>query len=339
MYTTLPERETVPLSELYSKMLWIRMVEEAIAERYQQQEMRCPVHLSIGQEGAAVSVCAALRPEDQIFSTHRCHAHYLAKGGDLFRMLAELHGRQSGCCAGRGGSMHLMDEKAGVAASIPIVGANIPLAVGAALAFRQQGRESCSVAFLGDGAAEEGVFHESLNFASTHRLPILFVLENNLYSVYTNLGQRQPDSSLSRFALAHSLKWAEADSADVENSHRVVLELLRGIDAGEGPALLVLDTYRYHAHCGPEVDDDLGYRSRSEVDERRKRCPLKWARQIMTDRGNWSQMDAERTKRNFQSRIDTAFSEAVESPFPKADSAGDFIYAPSKSLCEVLHAD
>ena len=177
---------------LLRAMLRIRLIEEEIAARYAEQEMRCPVHLSTGQEAVAVGVCAALRPDDKVVSTHRCHAHYLAKGGDLKAMLAEMHGRAAGCCGGRGGSMHLFDDDAGVLLSLPIVGSCLPIANGVALSMIQRGLDAVSVAFFGDGATEEGVFHETLNFAAVHRLPALFVLENNLYSCYTGLNDRQP---------------------------------------------------------------------------------------------------------------------------------------------------
>ena len=162
--------------------------------------MRCPVHLSVGQEAAAVGACAALRPDDRIVSTHRCHGHYLAKGGDLAAMIAELHGKQTGCCGGRGGSMHLFDERAGVVASVPVVGSSIPLGVGIALNFQQRGEDKVCVAFLGDAAVEEGAFHEAANFAVVHRLPVIFLVENNLYSVYTRIEQRQPERPLAQLA-------------------------------------------------------------------------------------------------------------------------------------------
>src|SRR5260370_4819372 len=177
---------------IFRTMVRIRMVEEEIAARYGQEKMRCPVHLSIGQEAVAAAVSAALRPTDQVVSTHRSHAHYLAKGGDLRAMLCELMGREPGCCSGRGGSMHLFDQAVGMLLSSPIVAASIPVGVGAALAIKQRGEDAVAIVYMGDASVEEGVFHESANFAALHRLPVVFVCENNLYSVYTALRDRQP---------------------------------------------------------------------------------------------------------------------------------------------------
>ena len=189
--------------ELYACMQRIRLVEEAISTRYVEQEMRCPVHLSIGQEAAAAGVCLALETRDKVFSTHRSHAHYLSKGGDLRKMLAEIYGKATGCIGGRGGSMHIMDLDVNMVASIPIVGSCIPLAVGSALADSLDGRDNVSIAYLGDASVEEGVFHESANFAKLRDLPVLFVCENNLYSVYTQLHERQPDRPITSLAEAH----------------------------------------------------------------------------------------------------------------------------------------
>ncbi|HER26081.1 MAG TPA: thiamine pyrophosphate-dependent dehydrogenase E1 component subunit alpha, partial [Rhodospirillales bacterium] len=177
---------------MYSSMLRIRLVEEGIVERYPEQEMRCPVHLCIGQEAAEVGACAALEAGDQVFSGHRAHGHYLAKGGNLKAMLAEIYGKETGCTGGVGGSMHLIDLQAGFMGAVPIIGATIPIGVGAAFASRYFEAGKVVMIFLGDGACETGVFHESLAIAALHKLPVVFVVENNLYSVYSSLDVRQP---------------------------------------------------------------------------------------------------------------------------------------------------
>src|ERR1700720_425294 len=178
--------------ELVRAMMRIRRTEETLAERYKEQEMRTPTHFSIGQEAIAVGVCVALNREDVVYSGHRCHAHYLAKGGDLVAMVAELYGKETGCARGRGGSVHLNDPAAGVIASSAILGQTMAVAVGTALAFAMDGRDDVAVTFFGDGTVEEGIFHESLNFAVMRRAPVLFVCENNGLSTHTRLDVRQP---------------------------------------------------------------------------------------------------------------------------------------------------
>ncbi|HLN08988.1 MAG TPA: thiamine pyrophosphate-dependent dehydrogenase E1 component subunit alpha, partial [Xanthobacteraceae bacterium] len=260
--------------ELYRSMLRIRMVEEEIAKRYAQQEMRCPVHLSIGQEATAVGACAALRPDDQIITSHRGHAHYLAKGGDLKAMLAEIYGRSTGCCGGRGGSMHLFDDEAGVLASVPIVGSFIPLGTGAALSYRLANQDRVCIVFLGDGATEEGAFHESVNFAAVHRIPVIFFVENNLYSCYTGLADRQPNRPLSDLARAYGIPSAQVDGNDVLAVHATTAPAVSRARAAKGPTLIVADTYRWREHCGPNYDNDIGYRTVDEFHAWRARCPV-----------------------------------------------------------------
>src|SRR5581483_333859 len=180
------------ISKLYHQMLRIRAVEEAIAALYSEQQMRCPVHLSIGQEAVAAGSCAAVEQTDYAMSGHRSHAHYLAKGGSLRAMMAEIYGKAAGCCGGKGGSMHLVDLAAGFLGAVPIVGSTIPIAVGTAFASKARGESRVTLSFFGEGATEEGVFHESINFASLKKLPVVFVCENNFYSVYSPLSVRQP---------------------------------------------------------------------------------------------------------------------------------------------------
>src|SRR3972149_11018294 len=219
---------------LFRSMLRIRRIEEALADRYAEQEMRCPMHLCIGQEAIAVGVCAALFANDVMFSNHRAHGHYLAKGGNLNALIAELYGRSTGCCGGRGGSMHLIDLDVGFMGATPIVGGTVPLAVGAAWAARLQAQDRLGVAFFGDGCFEEGVMHESLNFASLHQLPVLFVCENNNFSVYTPLRERQPARSIHAVAQAHGWRAWSGDGNDVEAVSAVAREAVNCGGGGEG---------------------------------------------------------------------------------------------------------
>ena len=313
-------------SRLYREMLRIRVIEETIAERYAEQEMRCPVHLSVGQEGTAVGVSAALTTEDQVLSTHRCHAHYLAKGGSLNAMMAEIYGRETGCCGGRGGSMHLFDDEAGMLLSLPIVGSPIGITVGVGLAFRQRGSRAVAVTFLGDGASEEGIFHESLNLAAVHRLPVLFVLENNLYSVYTNLPDRQPARPLTDLALAHGIPAVHGDGNDVLAVEALTRPAVERARAGEGPTLLVFDTYRWREHCGPNYDNDIGYRTEAEFLEWRERCPLTRLRRRLVAEGRLDDAADAALTAGFKAEMEAAIAFAKASPFPAPETVRDLIY-------------
>jgi len=308
-------------------MLRIRMVEEEIAKRYAQQEMRCPVHLSTGQEATAVGGCAALRPDDQIITSHRSHAHYLAKGGDLKAMLAEICGRSTGCCGGRGGSMHLFDDEAGVLASVPIVGSFIPLGTGAALSYRLANQDRVCMVFLGDGAVEEGAFHESVNFAAVHRLPVIFFVENNLYSCYTGLADRQPDRPLSDLARAYGIPSVQVDGNDVLAVHGTTAPAVARARAGKGPTLIVADTYRWREHCGPNYDNDIGYRTVDEFQAWRERCPVEALARRLSAQDTLSGSAASDMADEIAVEIADAFAFAAASPFPDPDTIRDHVYA------------
>lgn len=320
------------LLTLHKEILYVRLVEDAIAERYKENEMRCPVHLSIGQEATAVGVCQALNVSDKIFSTHRCHAHYLAKGGDLKRMLAEIYGKETGCCGGRGGSMHLTDDEKGMVVSVPIVGSNIPLAVGSALSSKIDNSDIVSVAFTGDGSLEEGVFHESANFAQINKLPVLFVCENNLYSVYTPLNARQPERPISDLGKAHNLFTLTADGNDVKAVLTTTLEAVAYARSGKGPVFLVFDTYRWREHCGPNYDNHLGYREEDEFIEWKKRDPLELIRSEVLEKKLLNQQQIEVLENDFKNIINEAFEFAKSSALPNPSEIAKFIYKENATV-------
>jgi len=261
---------------LFESMLRIRLVEESIANKYSEQKMRCPTHLSIGQEAIAVGVCANLTTQDQVLSTHRAHAHYLAKGGCLNSMMAEIYGKASGCSKGMGGSMHLIDTSVGFMGSTAIVGNTIPVAVGLALEKKLTRKKSIACVFFGDGATEEGAFYESVNFAIIHSLPILFICENNLYSVYSGLEVRQPvDRKIYKMVRAMGISAQHGNGNDVEEVARKVKHAKTMILKSGGPQFLEFDTYRWREHCGPNFDNNIGYREESEFLKWKKKDPLK----------------------------------------------------------------
>jgi pyruvate/2-oxoglutarate/acetoin dehydrogenase E1 component/TPP-dependent pyruvate/acetoin dehydrogenase alpha subunit len=318
-----PATDAAALVALYRAMLRIRRVEEAIAERYRAGAMRCPVHLSIGQEATAVGACAALAADDLIVSTHRCHGHYLAKGGDLRAMLAELHGKAAGCCGGRGGSMHLFDDAAGVVASVPVVGSSLPLAVGLALSMKQRREARVAVAFLGDAALEEGAFHEAANLAALHALPVVFFVENNLYSVYTPLDQRQPPRPLARLFEAHGLRPRQVDGNDVVAVLQATRAAVAEARRGHGPTVVIADTYRTREHCGPNDDDDLGYRPAGQLQEWLGRCPIERLRHTL------DVFDEDAFTREIDAEIAEAFAFAEAAPPPAPETAARHVFAPA----------
>ena len=308
-------------------MLRIRRIEEAIAERYAEQEMRCPMHLCIGQEAIAVGVSAALAATDTVFSNHRAHGHYLAKGGNLNAMVAELYGRSTGCCGGRGGSMHLIDLDAGFLGSTPIVGGTVPLAVGAAWASSLKQNGQISVVFFGDGCFEEGVVHESMNFAALHKLPVIFVCENNAFSVYTRLNERQPERPIYRVAEAHGLAAYTGDGNNVREVLRISRTAVDLARHGLGPQFIELHTYRWREHCGPDFDDHLNYRSEEEVETGRKGCPITRFSRELEQENNAFHSRLEQLEDEIQAEIVAAFEFALSSSKPTIDDARKYIYA------------
>ena len=262
------------VSLLYG-MLLIRRIEEALIAEYPKQEMRCPVHFSIGQEAIAVGVSSNLTTQDWIVSNHRSHAHYIAKGANLKSFIAELYGKESGCCLGRGGSMHLTDLKAGFLAGIPIVGSSMPIAAGVAMSQSWGKRESLTVAYIGDAAAESGSFHETLNFTSLHNLPLLTICENNEYSIFTPLSQRQPmNRTITDLASSHGIKTYTGNGDNVLEVVEVAKEARNYILSNSKPAFIEFNTYRLLEHCGPNFDDDLNYRDPSDVKNFTNRDPI-----------------------------------------------------------------
>lgn len=313
------------IESLFRSMLRIRRVEEAIAQRYAEQAMRCPVHLSIGQEAVAVGVCAALRRTDGVFSNHRAHAHYLAKGGDLKAMLAEIYGRENGCCRGVGGSMHMVDLDAGFLGAVPIVGATVPLAVGAAWAARLRREDRVTVIFFGDGTFEEGVVHESINFAVLHKLPVFFVCENNLYACYTRLGDRQPDRPIHGVAAAHGCHTFTADGNDVQAVREISREAVAALRNGGAPVFLECATYRWREHCGPNLDDDLGYRPTGELAGWESSCPVaSLAARLRTTREGAALVEA--AEKDIADEIAEAFAFALNGPLPQSVDLPGYLY-------------
>lgn len=308
---------------LFYQMLRIRMVDEAIADKYAGQKMRTPVHLSIGQEAAAAASGAVLNKKDYAVSSHRAHAHYLAKGGSLDAMIAEIYGKVTGCCRGRGGSMHLIDRSMNFMGSTAIVGNTIPIGVGLGLAIQLNNENRISCIFLGDGAIEEGAFYESINFAILKKLPVLFVCENNLYSVYTPLSKRQ----------AHNRKIHEMvrsmgaivgfveDGYNVLSCYDALKKISNDVRNGNGPGFVEIMTYRYREHCGPNYDNDLGYRAVVEYESWLKKDSIKAFKNELQELYQLSENAFEKMQIKIDKEIQNAFNFAEKSPFPESKEA------------------
>ena len=255
------------LERLYRKLYLTRRFEEVVADIYPTDKIKSPVHLSIGQEPIAVGVCDALRADDVVSGTYRGHAAYLAKGGDAKAMMAELFGKESGCARGKGGSMHLVDIAHGVLGSSAVVGSTVPIAMGYAFALRREGRGRVVAAFFGDGATEEGVLWESLNFAALHKLPILFVCENNGFAIHEPIEKRWAVRDLIGKVRAFGLPASRIDGSDVVAIRAAAASAVALMRTGaHGPSFMECMTYRWREHVGPNADFDAGYRSQAELE-------------------------------------------------------------------------
>jgi len=313
---------------LFYSMLRIRLVEEGIAEYYPEQEMRCPVHLSIGQESVAAGVCANLTDMDYVLSNHRSHDHYLAKGGNLPAMMAELFGKQEGCTRGRGGSMHLIDLKAGFLGAVPIVGSTIPIAAGVALGTLMKGERKITTVFFGDGTIEEGVFHEALNFAALKKLPLLFVCENNLYSVYSPLSVRQPSNrEIVSIARGHGVECFTGDGNNVLEVYQQTQKAVNRIHEGGGPVFLEFATYRWREHCGPNFDNTIGYRTEKEFFQWKEQCPIEQFKNYLIQNEMIDSDSVEDMCKQIKKEIQTAIDFAKKSDFPDKEELFAGIYA------------
>jgi TPP-dependent pyruvate/acetoin dehydrogenase alpha subunit len=251
--------------QLYRSLYRIRRVEEEVARVYPTDRIKSPVHLSIGQEAVSVGVCAALGPRDVVYGTYRGHALYLARGGDLRAMIAELYGRVTGCTRGKGGSMHLIDPECGVMGTSAVVGTTIANAVGHAYALRCRRDDAVVASFFGDGATEEGVFSESLNFAVLKRLPVLFVCENNQYAIHTHQSRRQGNPAICERARAFGMPAERLDGDDLPDLVGRARDVVARLRAGGGPWFFEVMTYRWREHVGPGEDYHLGYRDPDEA--------------------------------------------------------------------------
>ena len=313
--------------ELLHCMKWIRCAEETIAHRYEENKMRCPTHLCIGQEAVSAGLGLALRSDDYAVSTHRAHGHYLGKGGNLSAMIAEIYGKASGCSKGKGGSMHLIDQSVGFMGSTAIVGNTIPVGAGLGLAIQLEESDQVSCIFLGDATTEEGVFAETVNFCAQRKLPVLFVCENNFYSVYSPLSVRQPvNRSITKMVESMGIHSQLGDGNDILNVYILASKVISKIRAGEGPYFLEFTTYRWREHCGPNYDNHIGYRTEKEFLEWKKKDPILLFERKLIAEGSITADRIVKMDQSIEKDIEKAFVFAEESPFPNSEEAYQHIY-------------
>lgn len=321
----LPDRAV----SLFKTALWIRCVEEALAAAYAEQEMRTPTHFGIGQEAVAAGVCEALAEGDVVYTHHRSHNHYLAKGGDVFKLAAELYGREAGCSHGRGGSVHLTARDKGFIISSAILGETIAVATGSALAFKMDAIDRVAVTFFGDASCEEGIFYETLNYASVHNLPVLFICENNLYSTESSMAVRQPRGT----KLCDRVRSFQipAESIDGNNVFEVYLRAAQArarIRVGGGPQFIECMTYRWREHVGPQFDHEAGrhYRSKRELEEWQEKCPVQYAGSWLVNHGLADAKDLAEWEHQAKQKVADAITRAKAASWPNPNNLFDNTY-------------
>ncbi|MCJ7819380.1 MAG: thiamine pyrophosphate-dependent dehydrogenase E1 component subunit alpha [Syntrophales bacterium] len=308
---------------MYRRMREIREFEEKIRYLFLEGKMPGTVHQYIGQEACAVGVCWALNRDDMIASTHRPHGHAIAKGVSLKAVAAELYGKTTGCCKGKGGSMHVGDPAVGMLPAIAIVGGNLPIVAGMALAFKMRGEKRVAVSFFGDGATNEGAFHEALNAAAIYSLPALFVCENNLYGASTAYSRVSKVENVADRAAAYGMRSAIADGMDVFAVHAAAREALAKARGGEGPTLLELKTFRL---CGHSRRDPNNYMSKEEKEHWAARDPIPACERALTSAGLMSDAEQTRLKAEVAAEVQEAIRAGQQAPEPAPEDLYQDLY-------------
>ena len=317
------ELNPTKLVDMYWKMLLIRHFENAVVKLFYERRIRGSTHVYLGQEAIAVGACAALEDKDLITSTHRGHGHCIAKGGEPKKMMAELLGKATGYCKGKGGSMHIADFSKGMLGANGVVGGSIPIAVGAALASQYAGTGQVVLCFFGDGALNQGSFHESANLAAIWKLPVVFICENNLYALSTRVDYAFAINDLAQRAIAYGFPGVSVDGNDVLAVYETVSEAVQRARSGEGPTLVVANTYRWEGHM---VGDPMVYRSKEEVEEWKKKDPLARFEKFLLSQGIIDGEKVEELKEEAESIIQEAVEFALQSPEPPLETLYEDVY-------------
>ncbi len=313
------------LLRLYRVMATIRTFEEVVADLVEAGEVRTPCHFCIGQEAVPAGVCAVLSDDDYVWGAHRSHGHYLAKGGGIQELMSEILCRADGCSGGRGGSMHACDPSIGMMGSVPIVAATIPVAVGAGLAAKLRGSEQVSVSFFGDGATEEGHFHESLNLAAIGQLPVIFVCENNRYASHMGTFERRAKDAIPEFGESHGIPSRRLDGNDVQAVLAATEEAVARARAGAGPTLLEFQTFRWRGHVGPAWDMDVGVKRKDELKDWLKRDPIQRCAQRLQEQGT-NAKELEATAREIRAEIEATVVRARDLASPVPSTLANHVY-------------
>jgi pyruvate dehydrogenase E1 component alpha subunit len=316
--------EKEKLLELYKTMLKIRRFEEKVAELFAKGFIPGFVHSYIGEEAIAAGVCANLGKDDYIMSTHRGHGHLISKGADMKRMMAELFGRETGYCRGHGGSMHIADLSVRILGATGIIGAGIPMAVGAGLSIKMKKSNNVSVVFFGDGANNQGVFHESLNLASIWKIPALFVCENNQYATTFHVSKSTAVKNIADRAIAYNMPGVVVNGNDVLEVYEAANAAMKRAREGKGPTLVECKTYRTRGHY---EGDPQKYRAREEVEEWKKKCPIKQFKLILIEKGLLTDKEDQVIDNEIRKEVAEAVKYAKDSPIPSAEKMIDYLYA------------
>ena len=303
---------------LLETMLRIRKAELQLAALFKLGKIPSAAHLYEGQEAIAAGVCALLRRDDCITSTHRGHGHCIAKGMPLKRLISEVSGKKTGCCGGKGGTMHMFQPDIGIMGTVGIVGGGIPIAVGIGLALHMQRRDNVVVSFFSDGASNNGAFHESLNLASLWKLPVIFVCENNLYATSISVRRSTPVENISVRAAGYGMPGITVDGNRVDDVYAAAKEAIERARRGDGPSLVECKTYRVRGHF---EGDDAFYRSKEEVAEARKRDPIDYWKRLLKDAGEIAEAEVDEITAAIDAEVAEAAAFAEASPFPAPEDA------------------
>jgi pyruvate dehydrogenase E1 component alpha subunit len=314
------------LTKLFDQMLQIRLFEEKLVEMFARGTMPGLAHLSIGEEAVPVGTCNALRPDDYITSTHRGHGHCIAKGASLDKMMAELFGKATGYCGGKGGSMHIADFEKGILGANGIVGGGIPIATGAGLGIRVLGQDRVVCCFFGDGASNQGAFHESANLASIWKLPVVYICENNLYGISMSQRRHQAVQDVAIRAVAYNMPGKVVDGNDVLAVLEAVKEAVALARGGGGPSLIECKTYRWRGHHEGDPNRGMRYRSAEEIAEWMAKCPIERVKQALLAQGV-DPKQLEQIHERIQKAIEDAVQFAEKSPLPALSAALEHVYA------------